>query len=118
MKKLLAVAIILVQMISLVFAVVPAQDVADMLSSPKSLTVYTLSDLFTVVVDNTMMSLKEIAELAGLVDDGAVPRVPSDQNTPADKAAANPACMAQSARISVDMKGSTRVITRADTPPA
>jgi hypothetical protein len=108
MKKLLATAIILLQLSSLVFAAIPAATLADELSPCGSISVYNLSKLFSVVVDNTMLSLKEIAALAGLIGD-KTPQPVDDHGTPADKTNNNPASLAQAVNVSPDYKGASKV---------
>jgi hypothetical protein len=110
MKKLLATIIILIQLSSPLMAAIP---VAAILGEPASgtVSVYNLSELFTVVVDNTMLSLKEIAALAGLVNEAA-PLPKDNSNSPADKAAANPAGISQALRVSLDFKDAAKVFTQ------
>jgi len=108
MKKLLATAIILLQLSSQVFAAIPVSALCDELSPSGSISVYNLSKLFSVVVDNTMLSLKEIAALAGLVNESK-PLPKDEHNSPADKAASNPASISQAVRANFDYKGASKV---------
>jgi hypothetical protein len=114
MKKLLATFIILIQFSSLVFAAIPVSTLCDELTPSGGVTVYNISKLFTVVVDNTMLSLKEIAALAGLVSESK-PLPKDDNNLPADKAATNPASISQAVKTGFDVKGAAKVFVRCDT---
>ena len=115
MKKLLVSAIIFMQLSSLVFAAIPMSALTDELASPGTVTVYNLSKLFSVVVNNTMLSLKEIAALAGLSNEKTAP-LNDNHNSPSDKAASNPASIAQAVRANFAVKSAAKLFTACYSP--